>query len=568
MTYRRALIETILFILIAAAGFVGCWKMAQGQVPGLGPGPTYYYRRQGPIPVQMVDGGTSARTAKLARANLDVPGLDDDSRVTGYWTFAGGLNSPAFTVIQTSGVQRGSLDSAGIWASGNQAESQPGAALVIYKAFGNLDGAYFDVQESTSPATSYTIKVPNVGVSGGRFRMLLADSATGLVYPTTGGSSFADTSFFVVDNNVTTRRIGFTATNIPNDTTYTLVPPASGTLVLANNTQTLANKSVSLGSNTVTATKAQLNTAVTDDNPAYVGTANTFTANQAMTGSLLVDNGFSHSNGSGFYVQSSAANLAADRTFRWPNSDGTVTLNDNTAPLDNKTIRVTNTAKLHDNKLTVADEADTTKTLVFSLGGGTTAKATTIVSSPTLARTITLPNATTTLAGLSVANTWTAAQTHSDFVVMNTGAQVFFYNGAGTNVADLSFASGTADVTIELPSISGTLIVGSNPVSLTNQGADIASSAVAPVAGKYTIEVYALCTTADVTAGAITVTLSWSDLVGATTSTPVAALTLAATGRATGRQFAVSTGAVNYTVTHTGIYGTAKYALYISVVSL
>lgn len=53
-----------------------------------------------------------------------------------------------------------------------------------------------------------------------------------------------------------------------------------------SSTATLSNKSISLGSNTITGTKAQFNTAVTDDDFAYVGTANAFTANQSVTGTV------------------------------------------------------------------------------------------------------------------------------------------------------------------------------------------------------------------------------------------------------------------------------------------
>jgi hypothetical protein len=73
--------------------------------------------------------------------------------------------------------------------------------------------------------------------------------------------------------------------SIANTGTLTL-PTSTDTLVGRATTDTLTNKSVALGSNTVTGTKAQFDAAVTDDNFAYTGTANTFTTNQTVTGTL------------------------------------------------------------------------------------------------------------------------------------------------------------------------------------------------------------------------------------------------------------------------------------------
>ncbi len=50
-----------------------------------------------------------------------------------------------------------------------------------------------------------------------------------------------------------------------------------------------------------------------------------------------------------------------------------------------------------DNQFTIEDEGDTSKQLVFSLGGGSASSKMTIASSPTANRTLTLPDATDTL---------------------------------------------------------------------------------------------------------------------------------------------------------------------------
>ena len=108
-------------------------------------------------------------------------------------------------------------------------------------------------------------------------------------------------------------------------------------------------------------------------------------------------------------------------------------------------------------------------------------------------------------------------------------------------------------------------------VDLTAQVVDITTTALSntPPAGFYEVEVYLLCTAADATAGTLTVTIGWTDNVGATTSTPVTLFPLTATGRTTGRQMVrVASGNITYAVAVTGIYGTSAYAVYVRVVAL
>lgn len=71
------------------------------------------------------------------------------------------------------------------------------------------------------------------------------------------------------------------------DSSGALKSLSSDTVTLAG-AQTLTNKTIALGSNTVSGTKAQFDAAVTDDNFAYLNQANTFTQNQTIQGSVLV----------------------------------------------------------------------------------------------------------------------------------------------------------------------------------------------------------------------------------------------------------------------------------------
>ncbi len=86
------------------------------------------------------------------------------------------------------------------------------------------------------------------------------------------------------------------ATDNTNETTLTVVDPtadrtitfpdATGTVAILDATQTLTNKSISLGSNTVTSTLAQLNTAITDADVASLAGAETLT-NKTLTSPTL-----------------------------------------------------------------------------------------------------------------------------------------------------------------------------------------------------------------------------------------------------------------------------------------
>ena len=93
--------------------------------------------------------------------------------------------------------------------------------------------------------------------------------------------------------NDTTTALGVGTVELGHASDTTLSRAAAGRLavegvnvVTTSSTDTLSNKTIALGSNTVSGTKAQFNTAVTDDDIAFVGTANAFTANQTVTGTV------------------------------------------------------------------------------------------------------------------------------------------------------------------------------------------------------------------------------------------------------------------------------------------
>jgi len=107
-------------------------------------------------------------------------------------------------------------------------------------------------------------------------------------------------------------------------------------------------------------------------------------------------------------------------------------------------------------------------------------------------------------------------------------------------------------------------------VDLTAQGADISTTNLSntPPVGVYEIEVIVVCTAVDAGAGTLTVTVGWTDVGGARTDTSVTR-DLTATGQNSGRVLMqVNSGNITYATAASGIYGPARYAIYIRVVAL
>jgi hypothetical protein len=139
----------------------------------------------------------------------------------------------------------------------------------------------------------------------------------------------------------------------------------------------------------------------------------------------------------------------------------------------------------------------------------------------------------------------------------------------------------TQDRILTVADLDGTIpVVGNDPpavasgalgkVDLTAQVADIGSTNLSntPPAGFYVIHAVLEDTTADITAGAVTVTFAWTDDVGATTDATLTQ-TLVTTGRSRITiPIYVASGNISYSTSHTGIFGTSAYALRIRVLAL
>lgn len=105
-------------------------------------------------------------------------------------------------------------------------------------------------------------------------------------------------------------------------------------------------------------------------------------------------------------------------------------------------------------KIRLADGADATKYITLDLAGMTTAKALTLISAITDNRSITFPDATGTLALLSLAQTWTAKQT---------------LYGVTDTVATLTYGA-TTDIDMNLEETMTLALTGNVTFTTSNKG--------------------------------------------------------------------------------------------------
>ena len=182
---------------------------------------------------------------------------------------------------------------------------------------------------------------------------------------TVGSMSVQDDGFTILDNADNTKIIAFNASAITTGTTRTYTfPDVTDTVVTLTATQTLSNKTLT----------------------APTITSATLTLTDA--GFTLQDNS---DNTKQLQFQLSGITTGTTRTLTVPDADTTLVGTGTTQTLTNKTITIA------DNALTIQDNGDATKQAVFELSSITTGNT----------RTLTVPDASTTLVGTAVSQTLT-----------------------------------------------------------------------------------------------------------------------------------------------------------------
>jgi len=381
-----------------------------------------------------------------------------------------------------------------------------GSSIIIE---GATDNTYETTLTVTDPTADRTITFPNATGT-----VVLADGSGNVTVSGDLTVSGTTTTINSTTINATTGIVFEGLTDNAFETTLTVTDPtadrtvtfqdATGTVVLRDSTDTLTNKSISLGSNTVTSTLAQLNTAVSDADVASLAgtetltnktvdlTSNTLTGTKAQFNTAMSDADF--------------ATLAGTETL----TNKTVALGSNTV---SGTIAQFNTA------VTDAD---------FATLAGTETLTNKTLTSPTM----TAPALGTPASGVLTNATGLPISTGVDG--LGTGVATFLATPSSSNLAAavtgetgsgaLVFATSPTLVTPEIGVATGTSLTLSGDLTVNGTTTTINSTTL--VVDDKNITLGDVATPSDATAdgggitlkGATDKTFNWVDATDAWTS--------------------------------------------------
>lgn len=392
-------------------------------------------------------------------------------------------------------------------------------------------GSYDILGTSTSVVPQFTIEGYNTGATSVNFRIIPRLASTGTAQ--TGnlaefyGTDNARKSFIAVDGswNGPVNSTGGTTSGWSRSGTVVSLTTVTdsvgiGTAAPAANVQlTLAAQAAQTADifdvqNSTPTTLFQIDASgnFLFGTGAPFGTGTQFARFGVNTGGAASGAGVLLADASGFTGEVQTVGLTANRVWQWPDASGTFMTNISTTTVSNKTLTgSTNTIQL---------DSGATAGTFFRKGSSGVVGVNVDIGPISASRKLTYQDFSAVMPLVGKTNTAAAA---------------------------------------------GTLA----GVDATAQAADIATTNLTTTApaGMYHVLAVIEDTTADGTAGVLTLTISWTDDVGATTATQTQ--TLAVTGRAVLDQVCyLASGNITYATTHTGIYGTAKYALRIRVIAL
>jgi hypothetical protein len=305
------------------------------------------------------------------------------------------------------------------------------------------------------------------------------------------------------------------------DRTITL-PDATGTVALtsditvtASSTNTFSNKSISLATNTITGTTAEFNTALSDSN--FVTTGDTGTVTSTMiTDGTIVDGDI---NASAAIAQSKIQGLTTDLANKASSSDLTTHTGATEAHgATGAVVGTTNTQTLTNKTLTspvVSGLALSDSSVVFEGSSADDNETTLTVTNPTADRTITLPDATGTVA---------LTNNKLDVFAATTSAELRTVISDETGTGGLVFADTPTLITPNIGVATGTSLVLSGDLTVNGTTTTINSTEITVDDKNLTLGSVATPTDAGADGGGITLkgatdkTINWVDATDAWTS--------------------------------------------------
>jgi len=352
--------------------------------------------------------------------------------------------------------------------------------------------------------TSPTLTTPNIGVASGTSLTLTGDLIVQGTTTTIDSTTIAVKTAFVFEGATNdSYETTLTVTDPTADRTVT-IPDATDTLVGRATTDTLTNKSISLASNTVTSTLAQLNTAVSDADVASLAGSETLTNKTVALGSNTI---------SGTLAQFNTAVTDAD----FASLAGSETLTNKTVALGSNT--VSGTIAQFNTAVTDAD---------FATLAGTETLTNKTLTSPTM----TTPALGTPASGVLTNATGLPISTGVDG--LGTGVATFLATPSSSNLAAavtgetgsgaLVFATSPTLVTPNIGVASGTSLTLSGDLTINGTTTTINSTTL--TIDDKNIVLGDVATPSDVTAdgggltlkGATDKTFNWVDATDAWTS--------------------------------------------------
>jgi hypothetical protein len=289
------------------------------------------------------------------------------------------------------------------------------------------------------------------------------------------------------------------------DRTITL-PNATGTVVLRDSTDTLTNKSIAIGSNSVTGTIAEFNSALTDQDFATLAGTETLT-NKTLTSPTIT--------GTGAIAGTFTGNITGDVTGNVSGSSGSTTGNAATV-----TNGVYTTSKI--SVLAATSSAELAGVISDETGSGLLVFAT----SPTLTTPVLGVATATSVNGTTIPSSKTLVVTTDTLAVhaATTSAELAGVISDETGTGALVFANTPTLVTPNIGAATGTSLVLSGDLTVNGTTTTINSTEITVDDKNLTLGSVATPTDAGADGGGITLkgatdkTFSWIDATDAWTS--------------------------------------------------